>query len=241
MSDPRSDAQKQTDPTVAQAYRDLATERAPAALDDLVLNKARNAAPSGYAGSVRWLRPMAWAATAVLSLAIVVQLADIPVATPPASKTLRADDARREASAATLPDAVDEQEASTGNALPPPALSGQKSSSQDRGDAAAPRQAFVVSEAPILEEAAQIARMQKSPNPQGDLAFAPARSAPQASTDGLGTVSRPACEPQARRDAERWYECIIALEKDGLGDLAKHERQQFDRVFPDFAWPLEHD
>lgn len=62
------------DKAVSDAYRDVATERAPASLNEAVLHDAAAHASKGYAHSMRWMRPLAYAATVVLSLAIVIQV-----------------------------------------------------------------------------------------------------------------------------------------------------------------------
>ncbi len=62
------------DPAVSDTYRDVATERAPASLNEAVLRNAAAHANKGYAHSMLWIRPLAYAATVVLSLAIVVQI-----------------------------------------------------------------------------------------------------------------------------------------------------------------------
>ena len=246
MSDPRSDAQKQTDPLIANAYRDMANERVPNALDDLVLKKAHSAVAPRYSGSVRWLRPMAWAATIALSLAIVVQLADIPQVTPPTSETSFAVNAKREQvtaapAAALQSDAISEQEQSAGAASPAPALREQKERQQNTLRKSADQQAFKVSEAPILEDAAQIARLQKGPGIQGNLPFTPAQSVPPASAADQETLFQSGCDAQTRKQAEGWHACIVELEKAGLSDLAEHERRQLEAAFPDYEWPTERD
>jgi hypothetical protein len=69
-----------TDPAVSAAYRAIATETAPQQLDDMVLRKAaketkqRNRLAT-YLNSVR--RPLAFAATLVLALSIVLQFEDV--------------------------------------------------------------------------------------------------------------------------------------------------------------------
>ena len=62
------------DPAVSDAYRDMATERAPASLNEAVLHDAAAHASKGYARSMLWMRPLAYAATVMLSLAIVIQV-----------------------------------------------------------------------------------------------------------------------------------------------------------------------
>lgn len=64
---------------VSRAYREVAGERAPATLNESVMRQAQAATHRGYAHLLLWLRPLAWAATIGLSLAVVLQLADTPV------------------------------------------------------------------------------------------------------------------------------------------------------------------
>ena len=63
-----------SDPVVSDLYRESATERAPASLNETVLRDAAAHASKGYAHSMLWMRPLAYAAMVVLSLAIVVQV-----------------------------------------------------------------------------------------------------------------------------------------------------------------------
>jgi len=71
-------AAQETDERVTQAYRELATEHTPEHLDRAVLGKARAAARPPYSRLRSWTRPMAWAATVMLSVAIVLQIGDVP-------------------------------------------------------------------------------------------------------------------------------------------------------------------
>jgi hypothetical protein len=70
------------DPLVSRTYRESAEERTPPELDRTVLRQARRNAHSQYSRSVMWLRPMAWAATIALCLAIVVEVAYLPQLEP---------------------------------------------------------------------------------------------------------------------------------------------------------------
>lgn len=67
------DTATEVDETVSRAYRELARERPPAALDERIRARARRAPPARS-----WQRPLAVAATLTLALALVLQ-----VATPP--------------------------------------------------------------------------------------------------------------------------------------------------------------
>lgn len=67
------------DDLVAATYRDLAGERSPAHLDDKILHMAASQAQHRrYARSVTWTRPLAWAATIALCLAITLELTRAP-------------------------------------------------------------------------------------------------------------------------------------------------------------------
>lgn len=67
-------------PRVSATYRDMAQETAPLDVDAAVLRQARRAvdSPSAIARLTGWLRPLAFVATAGLSLALIVQLSNVP-------------------------------------------------------------------------------------------------------------------------------------------------------------------
>jgi hypothetical protein len=67
------------DPLVSRSYRDIASEKVPAELDQAILQQARRNVGNRTSKSVIWLRPMAWAATIGLSLAIVIELSSVPM------------------------------------------------------------------------------------------------------------------------------------------------------------------
>lgn len=77
-------------PVVSRHYRAIADEKAPDALNQAVLRKARQQSARRYSRSVLWLRPMAWAASIGLCLAVVIELNNVPgpepsLAAPPAT------------------------------------------------------------------------------------------------------------------------------------------------------------
>ncbi|MFQ5609491.1 MAG: hypothetical protein ACE5F8_04395, partial [Woeseiaceae bacterium] len=78
------------DPLVSRLYRESATETVPDAVDNAVLREAGRAASGGawdrYSKSIQWLRPMAWATTVALSLAIVIEVVDTPYVDGDAAK-----------------------------------------------------------------------------------------------------------------------------------------------------------
>ena len=83
-----------SDERVAAAYRDLANERAPDELNAAVLRKAAQAARPRYQRSILWTRPVAWAAVVAISLAITLQVTQVPVPNEvPAVRQLQESDA----------------------------------------------------------------------------------------------------------------------------------------------------
>jgi hypothetical protein len=69
------------DGRVTDAYRALGGERAPESLNQQVLRMAA-AARTPYARARAWMRPAAWAATIGLSLALVLELTQLPSVDP---------------------------------------------------------------------------------------------------------------------------------------------------------------
>ena len=78
------------DRDVSDAYRSLATERAPEHLDRTILAEAEKAARRPSSPMIPWRRPLAWAATIALSFALVLEFTQTspdlapPVASPEA-------------------------------------------------------------------------------------------------------------------------------------------------------------
>ncbi|MBT8099750.1 MAG: hypothetical protein KJO82_08370 [Gammaproteobacteria bacterium] len=70
------------DPIVTERYRDIAGETTPEALNQAVLREARQQMSGQYSRNISWMRPMAWAASIGLCLAIVLELNNIPQQEP---------------------------------------------------------------------------------------------------------------------------------------------------------------
>lgn len=70
------------DPLVADTYRALANERTPDHLNEKVLRMAARESRTRYSVARSWTRPLAWAATIGLSLAIVLELTRLPETEP---------------------------------------------------------------------------------------------------------------------------------------------------------------
>lgn len=68
----------ETDALVTRTYREIADERAPDRLNRTVLKKAASAARPRYSRLRSWTRPMAWATTIMLSVALVLEVTKVP-------------------------------------------------------------------------------------------------------------------------------------------------------------------
>ena len=253
-------AEDVTDSRVSRAYRDLAGERAPASLNERVLREARANAGSGYSWWMGWLRPAAWVATVGLCLAIVIELTntpvadierdDVPAAREPAAPGIAsersdeqavrhdetsADELRQQvpalkseaddvgATAASLatpaePSRVDERAESAGRTAAPEAKAG------------ADRNFYQVTDAPILEDAEEMARMREGPaqDPAGQAAFS-------AVAERASAKRADECDDEARSDPDTWIECILDIER--RGGNADDERENLKAAFPDAELP----
>jgi hypothetical protein len=269
MSTKRSDQDALGDAVVTQIYRESATERAPAELDVKILRDARGTVGSPYLQAIGWLRPMAWAATVGLSLAIVLELSnlpyseggaiDVPIAAPIQPSEGDARDVSTaapieapEVDALTAPVAasIESSEdvatevpvAAPAPAAPPDARfealqkaavpAAARPSSPDNSEqreAAVDVDAFRVTDAPLLEEAADLARMRDGPRQQAEIAVSGATS--------LSVEPVAACQNSRTVDPETWLACIDELAAAGRSDDAERERERLQKTFPDFEMP----
>jgi hypothetical protein len=67
-----------TDALVTRTYRETAGESAPEHLNRAILEEAAHASRPLYSRLISWTRPMAWAATVVLSVALVLEVTNAP-------------------------------------------------------------------------------------------------------------------------------------------------------------------
>jgi len=68
----------ETDPLVTRTYRETADEQTPEHLNRAILKEAEKAARPRYRRFTSWTRPMAWAATVMLSVALVLEVTKTP-------------------------------------------------------------------------------------------------------------------------------------------------------------------
>jgi len=259
MTDERSTRRDDvTDAEVSKTYREIATERAPASLNERVLRAANARTGHGYSRTISWLRPMAWAATIGLCLAIVVELNDVsqlgePLperrAIQPASSPEKAvtkakeppaglaaplaqgridqpseDKRGRSTPAAATLDMLERDEAPS-TAAPEPARENLREYVDTSG--------FEVDDAPILEEAEELARMRDGPNQEAD-AVTPSLASRFAQQEAAISLR---CDDDVRATPDSWFECIEGLEDAGFEAAANEELAELKEAFPEFEIP----
>ena len=234
------DAVGETDALVTRTYREAANERAPDHLNQAVLKEAASAARPRYSRLMSWTRPMAWAATVMLSVALVLEMTRAPV---PQSVTPHENAARFEAEAPELdvsgdaPEKAQIQETRVPEAQPEQAFRKRANDNQAPAqERVAPQPSsadeFKVKDVDMLIQAEEMARMQSEDKREANQYFTAAAS---------GAVGRadeaPACDEPARTTPESWLECIENLEDAGLIETASEQRDQLKSAFPDFELP----
>ena len=224
----------ETDAVVTQVYRDTADEHAPETLNRAILRHAAKAARPRYSRLIFWTRPMAWAATVMLSVAIVLQLTQVPV---PESASFEDDTQAVEAAADTPVERLEES-------VRPEAEAGR-----DSADVTAerPKIEALRSTAKQVAPNAPAERRQRSDQSKAvvlEQEAALANEVPQtvsAERATLGLVSAafetPGCNESVTAAAETWLQCIAELEEAGLNDTAREQRKLFTAAFPDFDTP----
>ena len=193
---------------LSATYRELAVEKTPPALDEAILEMAKTGrsahAPAGNL-FLRWTRPLAWAATIGLSLAIVLEVSR-------QSPNVGYDHAAE-------PETPALQESAQDNA-PIRRQSEERQSlsgSESDGGASADRN---------LEALQYVNPVTIEPKIQADASAAP--GAPVLpDTAGVG------CHRDTRASSELWLECIRRLRRDGNTDLATSEYTEYLKRFPD--------
>jgi len=207
------------DETVSRAYREIADERVPEHVNEAILAQSRKAARPRYARSRAWTRPLAWAATVALSVAVVHEVMQVP-APDGASFKVSAPKAKRvEADAGAQQDAplvAPEEERPA--AFAPDRASSFAEQLPEKSDLM--RKTAAKSE-PVFEERKryddrnEVTRMQ-----------------------GLAVGSSIAhCPEDVMQDPSTWLECIEELEAAGHNDEASEQRRLLRETFPDFELP----
>lgn len=230
----------ETDPVVARTYRESADERAPEHLNQAILKEAAKAAKPRYRRSVSWTRPMAWAATVMLSVALVLEVTKVPA---PSSVTFddNADKFEAQELESDLPagtPSADAPAAVLEESVVPATPQGRVSNA---ATAAPPQNAAFKSTAKLAAPATEVdkrqrANVQQEPVAAEELAT-PAINAVEfklKDTDMLRRAEAPGCDDSVTVSPETWLECIRKLEEAGLADAAQQQRESLREAYPDF-------
>jgi hypothetical protein len=219
MNDERVDCPDDEAP--GRAYREFATERAPATLNEQVLRQAAREAGRGYPRWSGWLRPLAWVATVGLTLGIVIELVSTPVPEHEAPTEVYREEALPAPAATTGPAAKQRR-----YDAPEPRKDAPAERSRTAGDTSPASAAFAVDEASPLDQAA-------------DIAAARAGSESEELVPAVRASIRtaPTCDEAAREQADTWYRCIERLRSEGHAEAAEHELEKLVEAFPGFEVP----
>jgi hypothetical protein len=249
------------DEQVSAAYQDLAKERTPEHLDHQVLRMAKaNAERPQYSRWTAWSRPLAWAATVALCLAITLEVTQVTTPDPMATETGPAEVAAPASLLAPEPQKdkreqkseqdMDEQlelSKSTSDSMAD-AISSDKNSAarsaakqtvSEPAAAGRMRQSADLAEAESIEEGTVAPAMSFEVKEANELRReAGSVSAGYAASQALAAdmpVSE--CPEEARSKPESWLECIKTLEASGDVEAAIRQRENLIEVFPDFKLP----
>lgn len=213
------------DKRVTAAYRDVATERTPAALDEKVLAMAAVEARTRYGLTRAWIRPVAWAATIGLSFVLVLELSrvgDVADELP-----------RPEPAAVESADDLAEREAPAPVRVPAAAPAGSDAEAQG-ADRARPETILRKRSdtAPMIRQAEEQARMQA-----GEARSATVLADQPAAGFAAAKSEAPACNADERASATAWFACVEALREAGHEDMASRELEALREAFPEFRPP----
>jgi len=220
------------DELVSATYRELADERAPEHLNRAVLRLAAagGAKPRAGAGWISaWMKPVAWAATIALSLAIFLEFSELPTGVSPQDAVQPAAEAVRQEVVPTVtsdlnepangPDVDTYTAAAPGTKLPAArkqvlredsvAIAESRARISDDADMPARSSNFVAEELASIPIAAGTAALEKK---EADIADD--------------------CDSAARLTAASWLACIKDLYTAGDSEAAEREQKAFADEFP---------
>ena len=229
----------EVDSLVTRTYREVASERTPEHLNRAVMKQASDAARPRYLRSVSWTRPMAWAATITLCVALVLEVTNAPVpeisdavlppgrldaaalapasSATPAPKLNRPDPVKAQA----LPEAMQEAE------VPAERKRTAKMSKDLRQRVAAkPASAeeFSMKDDDMLGRAREIATLQTGDISESDQELGAAAIA--------AGSAEPSCSETDIEKPDSWLLCIQKLEDAGRTAEANEQRELYNAAYP---------
>ena len=241
------------DEQVSAAYQDLAKERAPKHLDDNVMRMARaNGGHPRYSRWMAWSRPLAWAATVALCLAITLEVTQVTNPDDAVTETMPTElatpaavlapelqkDKREQVSEDELEQRLKVADAISSEKLSP-ARSAAKQTANEPAQAGRMRQSADLAEEESIAELVATPTMDLEVKAASELRREDGSvSAGYAASQALA-ADMPAdeCSEDIRAEPESWLECIDELEASGDVEAASRQRENLIEVFPDFKLP----
>lgn len=194
------------DELVSQTYREHSVEQAPERLNQEILSMAADNASRGSRTNflfAAWTKPLAWAATIGISLAVVLELSQVPGSSvdiaAPAAESIREEFARQRT------DVLDEA---------------RKQASQESGQN---QNASLADEVTLQDADVAIIGKQN----EFSKLVRPVPAAEKTQPD----VERP-CDAITRESAEDWLRCIEELREAGAVDAANREYEAYFLEYP---------
>jgi hypothetical protein len=224
---------------ISAVYQDLANERVPEQIDNNVLRMAKaNAERPRYSRWVAWSRPLAWAATVALCLAITLELTQPPVFDDVAAESTPAENTAP--AALRAPDLQKDKLEQTPQKSSPARSAAKRTDSDSEADSAGRmRQYSDLAEADSIEEVTAAPAMAIEVKEASEL-----RRESQSFSAGYAASNAPAadmavdeCSEESRAEPESWLACINELEASGAVEAASRQRENLIEVFPDFKLP----
>jgi len=239
------------DELVTETYRELGVEKAPERLNQSILRMASAGGKPSPAGGIlfaAWMKPLALAATIGLSLAIVLEVSQVPTVTVQTDSVPAAEMMREEA---VLQDA-DVLEKAENRARLQSGPSRQLISEDDLGHSADTHDELEVFSREVKGKLDAVAAPMRSSQPElpateeisaarERAADIPADSLPKASYSLLMEQSDRAdsCDATVRLSEESWQTCIENLRRSGDKEAADREYEAFILKHPVKSRDLE--
>jgi len=209
---------EELDARVSETYRELSTPRVPDHLNQAILRMAANRNPKkGNLLFAAWVKPVTLAATIVLSLAIVLELTevpttDVPVEVAPAAEqqpeSVREKFSARETDGLVLEELV------------------LKDTDLAKSEAKGKIDSFAASPAAAALPAA---RKRVMDEPIASMEITSAK---------IDSITA-ACDEKTRQSADTWFDCIDKLRESGFSLDADREYEAFILEYPAEAANLE--
>ncbi len=247
----------EVDPQVSANYESLADEKTPTNLDKAVLREAARAVRAdirrGSFGA--WFRPVAFMATVGLSLAIILDLSDTTIFSPPVDTSVEST-APAPAAIENAADAVDKNRAATtvsesadSEQAQLPALPATLAPAEPQQTPASTAGQAVVGDVFSEEAASAEQRIQKlgatasyalqSPTerPASSVQIRQSQALDTAASVADFQVTRRQCLAEEKLAPETWWSCIDSLRQAGPDEFADKELENLRKAFPDFQLP----